>query len=301
MLWFTPAKFDQLLRTEVAYVIGLIFESMFGIYVTFWFRRNWPWLRMRIEWNRQQDNRFLPLVLLTGMIHTVDPVVSFALIVDSFPVWFKPVAMFLEVYFTCVGVTTTYVSLIVIDKTILVLAKRLENVQKLYAKGSPGSRLSISGEFFWLLEDANDHLNSVITVFHVVTLSFSVLITGCRVTVLHREKPGVALFVSSITFIRVGHILAVYHCGQRVQRHLIRFRRLLLRGSTTPRNANPALSSGELLNQIRLRREHSVCLKVFNLPLCLATGLWYLSVCSTMVIVTIQFAVVICESDGISC
>lgn len=301
LLWFTPTKFGQLRRTEVAYVTGCIFESMFGIYVTCWFRRNWPWLRERIEWNQQKDIRFLSLALLSGAVYSVEPVISYALIIDSLPPWFKPVAVFFEVYYTSIGLTTTFVLLIVVDKVILTLAKRLGNVQNIYARRSHESRPSISGEFFRLLEDANDHLHSVTTGFHIVTLTFSVCIVGCRITILDRETPLVTFLLIAATIMRIGYCVGAYHCGEQVQRRLIGFRRMLLQDSTEPRHTYSNLTLGELLNHVNLRREHSLCLKVFNLPLSLASGLWYLSLCTTMAIVTLQFALVICEPEGISC
>lgn len=301
LLWFDHARLALMLRTDVVYIIGLLCECLLNILVACWFRRNWGWLRVRIEWNRRRDNRSFLVAILGGTISTLEPIINFKLITSVFEGWLQPLAVFFEFYHTVVGVTTTSAFLIVIDKAILALVNELRKVFYKYARSADDSRPLISNEFFRLLEDANDHLHPVITVFHIFTLSFSVCITGFRIVVLDREKPGIAFLVIATTINRIGHGFSLYHCGEQVQRRLIRFRRLLLREGTTLRTLDGNRASEELLNQVHLRTEHSLSLRVFNLPLCLATGLWYMSFCSTVVLVTIQFAVVICESDGISC
>lgn len=301
LFWFTPERIKSLSRTELAYALGLCCEAWLQISVAVWFRRNWKWISSRTNWHRPRDNQLLLLAMLGGTISTVEPILNFQLIMNAFPLWFQPVAIFLEFYHTAVSVTTMNASLIVIDKAIFSLAQDLRRVHGKYAREPRRTKPMTLIEFFRLLEDANFRFEPVITAFHVFTLIFSVCMTGSRLAVLHREKPGIALVVIGITLDRITHCLALYYCGNRVYLNLIKFRRFLHRQVLTLGNCGESRKGKELLSEVHLRRGNSPSLQVFNMPLCLATCLWYISLCSTMVLITVQFAIVICESDGVSC
>ena len=301
LAWFQPAKYALMTTPETAYVTGLFLESLLNICVFSWCRRNWGWIRSRIKWNHQCDNRYLLIAIVGGMISTLDPVFNFKLILNAFPWYLRPVVFFLELYNTSVCVTTTYALLIVVYKTVLALADGLREVRHQYERAAYKTKTSISGDFFRLLETTNEKLHTIITVFHVFTVCFSVCMTGSRIVVLDRTKPGVLFLVIATTLNRMGYCMSLYHCGEKVKGQLVLFRRVLLREAALRRGLRKFRTREDLLYEVQLRREHSLALRVFNLPLCFATGLWFMSVCSTMVVVTIQFAVVICAAEGNPC
>lgn len=276
---------------EVPAMVSVILDVIVHIYTAHWIRCNLNWIQTRIEWNRRTDRLLLLTALFYSLVNTVDPVVYSASLALVFPRWFRPISAFYEFYFAFVVSFYDGVFLFVVDKTMLAIARDLMRIRSVCTASSASELKCITPTYLDVVEDASRRFWSLLAIIHVAVFAWTALKMASQVFFVSGVWRIALFFVCALP--KFGHVVGLYYSGQCMHAEFGRFRRLLLRESIMIRNFGTERAAAELPAVLYLRGGYSLSLKVFRMPFCWSTCLWYLGSCWTVAAVVMQFSIAI--------